>query len=122
MKSPTDSVDDFQKRINQKARADKDDKPEGDPTIDWYLGLARDRGSLHSDFWTGTAAALAECGMIAVYPVGGWWKEQPKRDRSALGARYTLVISLETDAEKVDIWTPVATEVGIPAVATAIEL
>jgi hypothetical protein len=64
--------------------------------------------------WTGTAADLAERGVIGVYPVSGWWKDQPKRDRSALGARYALVVSIETDAEDVDVWTPVAVKVGVP--------
>lgn len=52
--------------------------------------------------------------MIGIYPVSGWWKDQPKRDRSALGARYALVISIETEAMGVDIWTPVAEEIGVP--------
>ncbi len=30
----------------------------------------------------GSAAELADRGVIGVYPVSGWWKEQPKRDRS----------------------------------------
>jgi hypothetical protein len=53
--------------------------------------------------------------------VSGWWKEQPKRDRSELGARYALVVSIETDAEGVDIWTPVAQQVGVPIEEIAIE-
>ncbi len=61
---------------------------------------------------TCNAADLAECGVIAVYPVTGWWKDLPKRDRSEQGARYALIVSLETLVD-VDIWTPVATEVGV---------
>jgi hypothetical protein len=30
----------------------------------------RRKGSIHSDTWTGTAAKLAECGVIAVYELG----------------------------------------------------
>jgi hypothetical protein len=59
--------------------------------------------------------------VIGVYPVSGWWKELPKRDRSELGARYALVVSIETDAEDVDIWTPVAQQVGIPIEEVVIE-
>lgn len=50
---------------------------------------------------------------MGIYPVTGWWKEQPERDRSDLGARYALVLSLETDTVNVDIWTPVAQKVGL---------
>jgi len=38
------------------------------------------------------------------------------RDQSDLGARYALLISIETPIEEVDIWTPVAVEVGVPIV------
>jgi hypothetical protein len=41
-------------------------------------------------------------------------KGQPARDRSAHGARYSLINSMETAVEDVDIWTPVAQMVGIP--------
>jgi hypothetical protein len=53
--------------------------------------------------------------------VSGWWKDQPKRDRSDLGARYSLLVAIETEAEGVDIWTPVAQQIGITAEETLIE-
>jgi hypothetical protein len=65
---------------------------------------------------------LAERGWFGVYPVSGWWIDQPKRDRSEIGVQYALVISIETDAEGVDIWTPVAQEIGIPIEEIAIEV
>jgi hypothetical protein len=40
--------------------------------------------------------------------------KQKKRDRSELGARYALIVSIETEAQDADIWTPIATQVGIP--------
>lgn len=84
-------------------------------SADWYLGeRARNRGSLHSDILTGFAADIAERGVIAVYPVTGWWKELKKRDRSEHGARYGLIVSIETDAVETDIWTPIATQIGVP--------
>jgi hypothetical protein len=54
--------------------------------------------------------------------VAGWWKEQPKRDRSDFGARYALIVSIGTPAEDVDIWTPVAQQVGVPVQEVQIEL
>lgn len=77
---------------------------------------------MHSDVWNGSAADLAEREVIAVYPVSGWWKDQPKRDRSALGVRCALIVSIETLAEDIDIWTPVATEVGIAIEAEPIAI
>lgn len=116
VKGATESIEEFHKRLNKKALDEEEDKPStGGDSSDWYLGeRARNRGSLHSDILTGFAADIAERGVIAVYPVTGWWKELKKRDRSDKGARYSLVVSIETDAVDADIWTPVANEVGIP--------
>ena len=69
---------------------------------------------MHTDIWHGTAADLAQRGAIAVFPVTGWWKERPHGDRSEAGARYSLIVSIETPGQDVDIWTPVAMEVGVP--------
>lgn len=115
MKGPTESLEEFRKRLNKKALDEDEAKPSagGDPS-EWYLGeQARNRGSLHSDILSCSAADLAERGVIAVYPVSGWWKDQPKRDRSDLGARYALVMSVETPGVKANIWTPVAQQVGL---------
>ncbi|MCC7138131.1 MAG: S8 family peptidase [Planctomycetes bacterium] len=104
----------FQKRVNQAALDEDEKRPRSEGSDNWYFGpKARDRGSIHSDMLEATAADLASRGAIAVYPVGGWWKELPKRDRSALGARYALVISVETPDVAADIWTPVAEAIGI---------
>jgi hypothetical protein len=84
VKRPTESIDDFRKRLNQRALDEDEKKPTaaGDSS-DWYLGeQARSHGSIHSDILVGVAADLAERGVIGVYPVTGWWKEQKKRDRS----------------------------------------
>lgn len=105
--------EDFRKRRNQKSLA-KDEKKTKVETDAWYIGEARDVGSIHSDTLECSAADLADRGMVAVYPVGGWWKHQRKRDRSEFGARYSLIISIETDAVDADIWSPVAVQVDIP--------
>lgn len=116
VKGPTESMDEFRKRLNKKALEEDEVKPAtGGDSSEWYLGEhARNRGSLHSDILSSNAADLAERGGIAIYPVSGWWKDQPKRDRSNKGARYALVVSIETPGIATDIWTPVAQQVGVP--------
>jgi hypothetical protein len=116
VKGATESLDQFRKRLNQAALEGEEKKPDSGETSGWYLGPnARNVGSLHSDIWNGSAADLAERGVVAVFPVSGWWKEQPKRDRSLEGARYALVVSIETQGVEleIDLWTPVAQQVGI---------
>jgi hypothetical protein len=116
VKGPTESLDEFRKRLNQNALDEEENRPPSGADNDgWYLGpRARNRGSVHSDVLAGFAADIAERGTIAVYPVTGWWKDLKKRDRSAHGARYALVVSIETDEVQADIWTPIANQVGVP--------
>jgi hypothetical protein len=114
IKGPAETDDDFHKRLNNQALDPEEEKPEAPEGPGWFLGTrTRDRGSIHSDIWSGLAADLAEREVIAIYPVSGWWKDQPSRDRSDHGARYALIVSIETPVENVDIWTPVAQQVGI---------
>ena len=123
LKQPTETIEEFHKRLNQKALEEDEGKPDtGGGYADWFIGEARNKGSLHSDIWVGTAADLAERGVIGVFPIGGWWKDQPKRDRSQFGARYALIVTIETDAEGVDIWTPVAQEISVPVEEAMIEI
>ncbi len=116
VKGPTESVEEFRKRLNERALDEDEKKPRtGGKSSEWYLGTqARNHGSVHSDFLQGFAADLAERGVIGVYPASGWWKDQPSRDRSEKGARYALVVSIETPGVETDIWTPVAQQVGVP--------
>lgn len=116
VKGPTESLEEFRKRLNQRALDEDEKKPAtGGDSGDWYLGeQARNHGSIHSDILQGFAADIAERGVIGVVPVSGWWKEQPKRDRSDKGTRYALVVSIEAPSVEADIWTPVATQVGVP--------
>lgn len=115
VKGATESVEKFEKRLNANALAEGESRPRKESDPGWFLGSkTRSKGSIHSDTWTGTAADLASRGCIGVYPVSGWWKDLKKKDRSHLGCRYALIISIETEDVDVDIWTPVAQKVGIP--------
>ncbi|MEM7353286.1 MAG: S8 family peptidase [Acidobacteriota bacterium] len=122
VKKPTESVDEFRKRLNRQALDDGEKKMGSGDSSGWFLGeRTREKGSLHSDIWQGTAADLAERGVLGIVPTGGWWKEKPQLDRSASGARYALVVSIESEETEVDLWTPVAAEVGV-ATDIAVEI
>lgn len=116
VRRPTETNAAFHKRLNKLALEEEEKRPKSvDDTGEWFLGpQERVRGSLHVDHWYGTAADLAARGSVAVFPTAGWWKEQPKRDRSDLGVRYSLVVSIETPENDVDIWTPVAAQASVP--------
>lgn len=117
LKRPDEANDDFRKRLNKRALNEDEGRPAGGDREGWFLGSqARSRGSLHTDLWEGSAVELASRGRVAIFPVTGWWKEQPQRDRSDLGVRYGLVVSIETPVETADLWTPVAAQVEVPTV------
>lgn len=109
-----ESLIDFKKRVNVKMRGD-DKKDSGDGTSGserWYLGADnRDVGSIHSDFCEISAVELSECNQVAVYPVIGWWRERSYLGRSDNKIRYSLVISLSTSKEDVDLYTPIINQI-----------
>jgi len=107
----------FLKRLNAAAR-DKGEKPDSSSGSErWMIGSnGRDQGSVHSDIWKGTAADLATCDMVGVYPVIGWWRERHWLNRWERKTRYSLIVSIHTPAQDVDIYTPVANLVSVPIV------
>ncbi len=62
-------------------------------------------------------AALAQKSQVAVYPVGGWWKDWKEAGRALRRVRYSLVVSLEiAESVDVDLYTPIAAQIRIPVV------
>jgi hypothetical protein len=115
VKRGLETLNDFRYRINQAAQAEEQGGVPIDPGPDnWFLGSLRTVGSIHSDVWTGTAAELSRRDAIAVYPVGGWWKEKPTLARFDRRARYALLVSIRAIAAAVDIYTPIETAIPIP--------
>jgi hypothetical protein len=122
MKSGTESLNEFRARINQAARDEEAGigAGPGGGGENWLLGSTfRDRGSIHSDIWYGTAAELAQRDAIGIFPVGGWWKEKPYLERYNGIARYALIATIRAPGSNIDIYTPVEAQV---AVATEIEI
>lgn len=122
LKRPTETPAAFQSRVARAAQEEEDNKStraKANPAdVKWLIGPdGRSRGSLHADVWTGYAADLAECGRLAVVPVGGWWKDNKRTDRVDLPIRYALLVSLKSTVST-DIYTPIASQIGIE---TAIE-
>lgn len=112
---PTEDEDEFKLRINAH---DRDDDYSTDDHVDetgaWDLGMTGPtNGSIHSNVWRGSAQELADRGMIAVYPISGWWKTRRKEGRYENEVSYSLVVSITTPNAEVDIYTPVAVQVGV---------
>ncbi|SMP74936.1 Subtilase family protein [Neorhodopirellula lusitana] len=82
----------------------------------WVIGSqGRTRGSLHSDWWTGTAAELAASGEIIVYPTTGWWRERKHLGQVESKARYSLVVPLSAPSVTADLYSELVNEVTVAA-------
>lgn len=115
VKRKLESIDEFRKRINAAAEAEEAGlAPVTGGADHWYLGRIRNVGSIHSDHWYGNAADLAKKSAIGVYPIGGWWKENPGHARYDRRVRYGLVVSIRATNGDIDIYTPVQTQITLP--------
>lgn len=114
VKTPTEDIGQFRWRINKAARDEEEHIESKSDASEWDLGpQLRSRGSLHSDRWHGTAAALAQRECVAVFPVNGWWKERHHLGRWNRSARYSLIISISTPEMNVDLYTAVLNRIAV---------
>lgn len=110
-----ETEDEFRKRINIAARVDGEEISGNSGSHRWTIGANnRSNGSIHSDFWEGTAADIASCNLIAVFPVIGWWRERKHLNKVETKARYSLIVSLETPAQEVELYTKIKNIIEIP--------
>jgi hypothetical protein len=113
IRAPAEELDEFRARVSKDAQ-DEEQRASTPPDPGWTIGpKERNRGSIHADVWRGNAADLALRGTLAVYPVGGWWKERPHLERWRRRARYSLIVTIKSTEVDVDIYTPVANQVGV---------
>ncbi|MEL6115121.1 S8 family peptidase [Photobacterium sp. SP02] len=118
--SASEDSNEFVYRINKQFRDDNPDIDKGDSdSSQWLLGpKLRDRGSIHCDVWTGTAQELAEKKYIAVYPVGGWWKELKKENRQSSIGKFSLIVSIETKENNLTVHNEIENIIAIENLVT----
>lgn len=107
----------FRKRINVAAREDDEvnEASSSSSSSRWGIGINnRTNGSIHSDYWEGTAADLATSKFIAVYPVIGWWRERSQLGNVENITRYSLIVSLETPSEEIEFYTTIKNMIEVP--------
>lgn len=105
VKTPVETEAEFLARVNRALR-EPEEAPSGSSSDSskWAIGPhVRNRGSLHSDVWTGSASDLAAKDAIVVFPVLGWWRDPRRPEHCERWVRYSLVASIETDAAEVEV-------------------
>lgn len=112
LKRPHETKSDFMKRRNLEERDPNHNKRGQAQNEGWLLGERQiSAGSLHCDVWTGSAVELAARNWLWVYPVNGWWRERRPLKRYHSTARYALVMTVETDDQSIDLYTPIVANV-----------
>ena len=107
--------EEFRKRINIAAREGGEEIEGRRNSHRWVIGKNnRSNGSVHSDFFENTAAELATCNLITVYPIIGWWRERKHLNKVETEVRYSLLVSLETPIQEVELYTTVQNIIHVP--------
>jgi Subtilase family len=105
-KRSTETLNAFRARIN--AAIESEETGSTIANDEWYLGPLRNSGSIHSDVWEATGAAAADMDAFAVYPVGGWWKNNASLGMTNSEARYSAIVSI-TAPTNVNVYTAIDT-------------
>jgi hypothetical protein len=109
MKKRTETANEFRRRLST---FEGEREEAGKETDYWLLGpQAVQAGSLHCDLWRGPAIDLARHDLIAIYPVGGWWKSHIGQRRMNDVARYALGISITAPDQDVDLYAEISAEI-----------
>ncbi|MCL2567154.1 MAG: S8 family peptidase [Alphaproteobacteria bacterium] len=108
LKNHEETYDQFIKRVTHISEKEGIEKSQG---IDnWKIGIrgrSKISGSVSKDIWEGKAIELADMDKLIVYPVYGWWKEDKKTKE--VSTRFSLIMSIETDNEDIDLYNEVRT-------------
>lgn len=110
---PHENRRDFENRI-QLLTSEGDPRPR-DPNLAnrWTIGINnRNQGSICSDSFELSGIEMSECDMIAVYPSGGWFKNNS--ENLNIEVPYSLVVTLETASEEVMLYNAVEAIIANP--------
>lgn len=113
---PTEDLETFKLRVSKAAEEEEEQEEaiinrEGEI---WTLKKNRSRGSVKKDFIITSGADLSTRHVLAIYPQNGWYKTRKKLAKANEQVRYTLIVSIETDEQEVNIYNTIAELIAIP--------
>lgn len=113
MKRTDETVEGFRARINKVVR-EAGVSSNAKAKHGWFLGTQlQTRGSVVSDEWSGSATDLADSEALAIFPKIGWWRSLTKEKCWDNQAHYSLVISISTPEEGVDLYTLIENQIEV---------
>jgi hypothetical protein len=110
LQRPTETAAKFRERINRLDRPE--DYTGAVEDLPWEIGYdTRSRSTVQSDRASVTAEELRAVGAVAVWPVGGWWRD--REDRLEAAIRYSLIVTLDAGEADVDVYTAILNELQV---------
>ena len=111
----------FTRRLNEAADAIDEDAPDlaEDDAARLFGPKSVSAGSLHVEEWTCSGADLIERDTLAVFPVGGWWKNARGKSVHNREARYSLIVTVDAGDAEVDLYAEVASVIATRVAAEA---
>lgn len=117
IQAPTETDDAFKTRVGLAVESEeKEQNIIKAEKLEWKYGVRsqmRTTGSIHQDELEVTAADLASMRNVAVYSVGGWWKDRKKISPEDTMSRFSLVISLDAGENEIDLYTQIKNAIAI---------
>ncbi|ELR72890.1 hypothetical protein C900_00851 [Fulvivirga imtechensis AK7] len=120
---PLEPLNEFKRRISAASSGtDEND----DDTIDtsselWTLKeRIRSKGSIKKDFKTTSGVELSRRNILSVYPKNGWYRTRKQLGKIDSIVRYSLIVTIETPEQEVDLYTPVfnMVQTAVPITST----
>lgn len=106
LNQPLEPLNKFQRRVSHLGEEEPMDNDGGR----WRIGIKRrNQGSISSDAIMCSAAELADCNLLAIYPSSGWYKT--RKSKADVKIKYSLVVSIE--APEQDIYTEIQNKIRI---------
>lgn len=113
-----ESLADFKIRISKPDDEDVEN-PVQRKGATWLLGRPSVKGSVRKDMLNLSGREMADRNVIAVYPKNGWYKNLKRQNKFNEEIRYSLIVSLETESEDVDLYSPVLVAVEANKIESA---
>lgn len=102
-----ETEDDFKIRISKPDDETSETRPKR-TGVAWEIGKNTNaKGSIRKDFITLTGREMSERNILAVFPKNGWYKNLKRQKKFNEKVRYSLIVSLQTEENEIDLYTPV---------------